>query len=253
MTNREKFKEVFGFDLNTENMHCISEGSCKDCPLAFTKALTRSEKTGEELRTYQYKYAECTDFWDDEYVEHDCTNCQHGDTDDTELPCRECGTGSENKWEPAGPKRSHIAKLAEKFNNIDVASMCPDDKCLQYAEADAEMCKKHYDAILACRNAANTMEMYNKLKNDKFGVEVPTSIVEHDIRIRDIEDRLDKIDRFMDDYDKKLILLKQNMNLYRTLGPDITKRIALEPMCHVDLSLDEIRKQFEEDLKNGNN
>jgi len=39
MTNREKFKEVFGFELNTDHMDCISKGSCKDCPLVLGKEL----------------------------------------------------------------------------------------------------------------------------------------------------------------------------------------------------------------------
>ena len=173
MTNGEKFKEIFGFDLNTENMHCISEGSCKDCPLAFTKALTRSKKTGEEIRTYQYKYPECTDFWDDEYIKHDCTNCQHGDTDDTELPCRECGVGPDNKWSPI----DKIDSLAKRIT-------------------DMERCMDNYDNILKFHD--RKIDHLNNLINGLYGVNAP------------------------------------------------------EPMFHVDLSLDEIRKQFEEDLKNGN-
>lgn len=176
MTNRQKFKEVFGFDLNTDRMDCVSKGSCKDCPLVLSKYIKMVDlSTGEKTYRYQYKYDHCPDFWDDEYVEHDCTNCKHGDTDDTELPCRECGVGPDNKWEPI----------------------------------------------------------------HKENIDVPASIVEHDIRIRSLEKQIEYLTRCIDNCIKLFQLNNQKIDMhpgfygFKDPNPDISKRIAPEPMCDI--------------------
>lgn len=49
MTNREKFKEVFGFDIRTDRDDCFADECCEDCPGISSK------------------YFNCSEFWDDEY------------------------------------------------------------------------------------------------------------------------------------------------------------------------------------------
>lgn len=127
MTNREKFKEVFGFDLNTDHMNCIAEGCCEDCP------------------AYRRKYDNCPEFWDDEYEEqeHDC----------------------------------------HKYDEDDV------------------------------KNITEILKHYHALKNDKFNVDVPASIVEHDIRIRSLEKQVEYLTRCVDNCDKLFQLHNQKMDI----------------------------------------
>lgn len=94
MTNNEKFKEVFGFELNTDAFlrdYCVAKNNFGECKMHSTCVTCQYESWGES------EYNEKTTRWIRLYHSniYSCANCEWEQTTRTNY-CPKCGLKARN-------------------------------------------------------------------------------------------------------------------------------------------------------------